>query len=502
MQLRRTVQLAVTCVFLIAAYQIPATLTAYGASAGGGASANLSLNDASATLMQTGTSGWTLDKSGSLSGDTITWNITVEKVDTASGHLLFNGQMTIFNDGSAPATLGNIVVNLQKRVGNKWTTVSSDIADAANGDAASGALMFMDASSNTEFSLKPQVQVPAGQGLSLLFQASFNNNTLNIPAGTAVRAEVIVTFGNAAANRNSAANLDINGNGVIDSDEARVRSVPTRLSVVVPGPFNGNANVTITDTVGDIKASGTATFDNVSFNLCAMTCTVTANVDGGANGGSVTNCARLTSGGTPVPTLNQNQCSTIQVRASACTPGAPGCGWSNGDMRTATQDVWGDSVTTDGATLQANFDTIYPNDLTVGEPFTLTLTESGKVFSFLPTLGTAASLNGSISDPQTTSAGEFAGQVVALRLNVDFSSVFGNSVDFGSLLICNVASQPSLNGQSINQFLATANHLLGGGSATIDSSTANAVARFLNGAFVDGVPSTFAQNNLFAGACP
>jgi len=90
----------------------------------GGPSADISLTDASATLIQTGTSGWTLNKSGSLNGNTVTWKINAKQVDTTnmSGYLLFNGQITIFNSGSAPATLGNIVVNLKKRVGNKWMT--------------------------------------------------------------------------------------------------------------------------------------------------------------------------------------------------------------------------------------------------------------------------------------------------------------------------------------------------------------------------------------------
>ena len=106
--------------------------------------------------------------------------------------------MTVFNFGTGPATIGNIVVNLQKRVGKNWITVSSDVADATNGDdattanihaaassenkstfsenAASGSLEFMDATNNTIFSLVPQVTVPAGGSLTLLFSAAFDKS--------------------------------------------------------------------------------------------------------------------------------------------------------------------------------------------------------------------------------------------------------------------------------------------------------------------------------------
>lgn len=170
-------------------------------------------------------------------------------------------------------------------------------------------------------------------------------------------------------------------------------------------------------------------------------------------------------------------------------------------MFTFTQATWGDSATNAGSVLQSNFNSLYPNDLIVGGNATLTLTEAGAVFALLPASGSPGSLSASLVDPQTTAAGEFAGEIVALQLNVDFSQVLGNSVDFGSLTICNFSSLPSLNGQTIDQFLTTANNVLGGGSATFGPSTANSIARNLNSAFVGGSPSSFAQASLVAGGC-
>jgi hypothetical protein len=532
MQLRRVLHLTITFLAITCAGQFPALglLVAYGAG-----TAQIQLIDAGGTVTQTGETAWTLEKSGSLSGNTVSWIITATPVATTSGILVFHGQMTVTNFGNGPATIGNIVVNLQKRSGKTWVTKSSDVADATNGDAAttanihkaassenkssftengaSGSLNFMDATNNTIFSLVPQPMIGAGQTRSLLFSAEFDNNNaaLQLTTGTQIRAEIIVSFGNATANGNSTANVDINGNGALDGDEARVRSVPSRLTMTVPAPVNGNGSVSLTDTLADITSTGDVTFTNVNFNLGATSGTVTANVAGGTNGGAITNCAHLTgndqtvnSGGFSFPIVdgvNLQACSTVNVSGSppTCTPGAPGCGWSNGDMRTGGQGDWADSSSSVGASLGANFSTLYGGTgLIVGGTNTLTFTSAGAVYNFLPAIGTSAALNGSLTNPLSSSAGDFGGQVVALQLNADFSSIFGNAVSLTDLRICNFSAVPSLNGQTVGDFLATANWLLGGGGASFGPSTAASVASLINNAFAGGTPSTFAQSNLIA----
>jgi len=177
------------------------------------------------------------------------------------------------------------------------------------------------------------------------------------------------------------------------------------------------------------------------------------------------------------------------------------CPWNAGDMETASQASWGDPATTAGSLLNFNFDSLYPSDLIVGGTNTMRFTNAAAVYGYLPASGSASILTSSLLDPVTTSSGELGGEVVGLKLNVDFSATFGNAVSLGDLRICNFASLPGLNGTTVNEFLAVANHLLGGGSATISPTSAAAVARFINGAFVGGSPSTFAQSNLVAGAC-
>lgn len=165
----------------------------------------------------------------------------------------------------------------------------------------------------------PQVTIAPGEIRGLLFRAAFDNNVLNIADGTKARAEVIVTFGNAAATPASAPNIDINGNGVIDADEDWVRSVAKRLTLIVPAETPGNQTVTLSDTIDDITTTGDVTFSNVQINLGATSGTVTAEVDGGTDGGTITNCAHLTSDGS-FPNLDLEACSTVNVNGTpSCT---------------------------------------------------------------------------------------------------------------------------------------------------------------------------------------
>ena len=69
----------------------------------------------------------------------------------------------------------------------------------------------------------------------LNFTATFKNSVLNLAVGTKAHVEVIVTFGNNAAGGPKLidTNVIINGNGVIDPDEAKVRSVSTEIDKTV-----------------------------------------------------------------------------------------------------------------------------------------------------------------------------------------------------------------------------------------------------------------------------
>lgn len=502
--------------------------------------ASINLSSSSATVTLTSDAQWSLTKTGSLSGNTVTWTITATKTATVSGQLVVQGQMTVSNSGSGPATIGNIVANLQTRVNNTWKTAASDVADATNGDdattakihsaassegkgsfsesTASGKLEFMDATSNTVFSLVPEVTIAPGSSRALLFQATYNNNVLHLATGSAIRAEVIVSFGNATASGNSTPNVDINGNGQIDWDEARIRSVPTRLSLTVPAQTAGNATPTLTDALGDISTTGTATHGSVWFNLGATGGTVSTTVDGGASGGTITNCAHLTTPGqtitnggftfTQVGALNLESCSQVTVAAqTACVPGDAVCRWHTNDMATRTQLTW------DGTNAwYTDYNTIYASTfsaLEIGIPgtagFSMQFGGASAISDYIPSTGTPAALNADLLNPTSSSSGQFGGDVLTLQLNVDFSAagkLGGTSgLALGNLRLCNM-SDASLDGTTVAGLLANANILLGGGTTGYAISDINTILLELNGAFNGGTPSAYANDHLYSTACP
>ena len=509
------------------------------ASAGSsGAKAAVSLLNAQAALSQHTNTAWTLKKTGAVDSNasTVTWTITATQGATTSGPLTVDGFMTLYNSGAKAATIGNIVVNLQVKSGSSWKTESSDIADATHGDAAthayidphassenlsqfstnsgSGKVDFMDAVDNSVFSLTPEKTIAPGASVNLLFAATFDNGVLKLSDGSSVRAEVIVSFGNSTSTPPSAQNVDINGNGVIDPDEAWVRSIPARITMTVPSATTANSSPTLTDTTSDLATTGTVTYSNPQFNLGASSGTVTVTYNGGTSGGKITNCAHLKSpdltvtvGGytfTIVAGVNLQACDTETIAANAIT-----AGWQDGQMLTYNQSEWG--IDTGGTVLVNNFNIIYGSTtgaFIIGDPsiFYAEFTSATALESYLPQTGTVGVLTGILSNPTSSSSGGFGGDVAALQLNVDFSdagAVAGSaSLKFGDLLLCNLTTATGLNGNTVRQVLATANTELGGGSTSFSASDLDSVAVQLNNSFESGNPSTFAQQHLFNGACP
>ena len=243
--------------------------------------------------------------------------------------------------------------------------------------------------------------------------------------------------------------------------------------------------------------------------------------DGGTSGGTLTNCAHLTTPGNTVTSggfrfstvaaLNLQACDTQTIGAHVCTPGTVGCGWKEGDMLTFTQSAWGDPASAAGAVLAANYNSVYRATggvLEVGIAgsggFSMTFTVADAVLFYLPAIGTSGQLTSDLIDPSSSSSGDFGGELVALALNIDFSDAgaLPGSSALGDLRICGFGPLPVLNGMTVRQFFGAASILIGGGSASFNESQGAVVASFINFAFFDGAPSTFAQDNLVNGTCP
>jgi hypothetical protein len=200
---------------------------------------------------------------------------------------------------------------------------------------------------------------------------------------------------------------------------------------------------------------------------------------------------------------------------AACTPGAPGCGWAVGDLVTFGQIDWGGTPSGNNAAailLNSHAFVYAPTGgvLEVGLPgaagFSMDFTIASAVLFYLPAVGPPATLNVDLVDPTASASGVFGGEVVALKLNVDFSAAAflgGTSgLSFGDLTLCGFSAQPALNGMTVSEFLAVANTVLGGGAAPFAPPELASIALEVNTAFFSGIPSAFAQTHLFNGACP
>ena len=177
------------------------------------------------------------------------------------------------------------------------------------------------------------------------------------------------------------------------------------------------------------------------------------------------------------------------------------------DEITYTGVAWADRAIV-SALLVDNFTIVYPSgDLEVGLSsggFGMFWTDPIGLVDFLPASGAPGPLTATEVNPPSSSSGVFGGDVVALKLNIDYSDARVIEalapVLFGDFALCNVGTLP-LNGTTVRQFLGIVNTLLGGGSSTFTIADLDPVTKELNASFAGGVPSAFAQAHLVNGPC-
>jgi len=152
---------------------------------------------------------------------------------------------------------------------------------------------------------------------------------------------------------------------------------------------------------------------------------------------------------------------TLTATASATVHLAGGAVVSAPFM-TFKQDQWGGDPNKPGGAklLGENFSTVYPSGVTVGGMYTLTFTSASAVHAFLPQGGEPKVLKSSAINPIETGkkgSGEFAGQVLALQLNVDFSNA---GIIHSGLAALHLKSG-KLVGKTVAEVLSLANNVLG-----------------------------------------
>jgi hypothetical protein len=194
--------------------------------------------------------------------------------------------------------------------------------------------------------------------------------------------------------------------------------------------------------------------------------------------------------------------------AATATPFAPG------DSITYSQSAWGDPTGDGGTLLASAYDSVYTGNLIVGAigvgRYSVTFTDRHAVDNYLPSNGTPGPLANDFLDPTITQAGRFGGDVVALGLNIGFGDAGylpgSHGVIFGDLLIsadnsglpplaANLIFAPQFYGLSVREVDALAQQALGGARPYSDEYLQ--AAELLNTSFFNGVPSEWAQRQLF-----
>ncbi|HEV8416616.1 MAG TPA: hypothetical protein VGQ49_23680 [Bryobacteraceae bacterium] len=157
---------------------------------------------------------------------------------------------------------------------------------------------------------------------------------------------------------------------------------------------------------------------------------------------------------------------------------------------TVTQGGWGAAPhgNNPGAFLAAHFPAA---GVTIGgSPFFLHFSSAVSVQNFLPQGGIPGALTASATNPTSgTSAGVFAGQVLALQLNVQLEG-------FGSLVLTGTGT--SFDGKTVADVLAAANLALAGGAlpSGFTYSSLNDLVDALNNSFDGCVAGSWATAHL------
>jgi len=152
-------------------------------------------------------------------------------------------------------------------------------------------------------------------------------------------------------------------------------------------------------------------------------------------------------------------CSSSCCATVPLTPGPSGCSFTPGGWGAVPN---GNNVAT---LLYAMFPKLYPKGFVVGGTYTLKFTAPTNITIFLPSGGTPGVLKKSYINPLTgTEAGEFASQVMALKLNIDASNAGYIKPGLASL---KVAAGFPLAGYKVSDVLTLCNKVLGGTTSAL-----------------------------------
>ena len=149
--------------------------------------------------------------------------------------------------------------------------------------------------------------------------------------------------------------------------------------------------------------------------------------------------------------------------------------------KTYTQDQW--CLEPAKSLLETKFTDVFGTSMVIGDQgssYQATFTNANAVKIFLPQIGPVGQFTTNYVNPTTTSAGEFAGNVAALTLNVAFNDAgylgSTSTTKLGNLV---VASGP-MKDYKVYEVLMLANKALGGGTTPFSLDVLNSTVEMIN----------------------
>ena len=160
-----------------------------------------------------------------------------------------------------------------------------------------------------------------------------------------------------------------------------------------------------------------------------------------------------------------------------------------GQLTTYTQGGYGNDNGNGAGTkyMIANFAGAFPNGVTIGctTGYTLKMTNSGSIQTYLPTGSTASALTQNWVDDGPDNI--LAGQILTLALSIGFDNYDPN---FGAAQIHlqdMIIGSGDFQGMTVGQFLAIANDVLGGCSNAYTPVQVNETANNINNNYDGGI---------------
>jgi hypothetical protein len=478
----------------------------------------------------------------------INYTVKVTELETKNSTLVLHGTVSIKHTGSTgkksqTAYLANVVVNLRTK-GKGWSNIAAtDVLTYDNGATSvntcetpgtfsegigSGELSFTDALGNDPFAGGLYAIEPNNKFYWFNYSASFNLDELNLPANEDFREELILTFINSSktTGAGTCSGIDADGDGNLDTyvqsegdfgkdagcgnnpQKPKCPVVPVGIStnvINITDAISTPASSIVTipeftiDTNGTLNSDGTneymktITYSDVpgTVTTIKLNSTATCNSDGVT---LIRNNANITAADMSVISGDSEAYAQINFACGDVEPPQP-----IGEYCTFTQASYGGLNKTGYEVMKANatFPFVVGNN---GGPYTLTLTNYSNTQEFLPQNGTPSFLTTSLTDPGkptyplnwSTSARQFAGEVVALHLNVKISDDGGmpqNSTGkFGDRTVNDTST--SLHGKPVRVVLGIANCLLANGTdcsgyTTTHIPMVNSVVWTLNRNYLD-----------------